>query len=194
MGESSGRAMRHGSCGSLSTKGGIHNAISPRVASGRKPMIERTPVSRWANVMSQRRWVASDNDTRPLESVTLSMASPSAVSARTSTVASGVGRMVRRVVTTNVTVLVAVASTAPSEVASIIGATDTPQPVSARAVSVASSGLLLMDHHSPVFFMDAHGSAGSSGLPFCRSSTECPSGERTKAIRPSRGGRRITTP
>lgn len=46
----------------------------------------------------------------------------------------------------------------------------------------------------PVFFIDAHGSLGSSASPFCRSSIEIPSGERTKAMRPSRGGRLIVTP
>ena len=45
-----------------------------------------------------------------------------------------------------------------------------------------------------VFFMDAHGSAGARASPFCRSSTDWPSGERTNAIRPSRGGRWMTTP
>ena len=46
----------------------------------------------------------------------------------------------------------------------------------------------------PVLAIDAHGSAGVSAEPACSSSTEIPSGERTKAIRPSRGGRLMTTP
>jgi hypothetical protein len=49
-------------------------------------------------------------------------------------------------------------------------------------------------HQWPVLGMDAHGSAGAFASPFCRSSTDCRSGERTKAMRPSRGGRLIVTP
>lgn len=52
----------------------------------------------------------------------------------------------------------------------------------------------VLAYHFPVFFMDAHGSAGGSGSPFCNSSMEMLSGDRTKAILPSRGGRLITTP
>src|SRR5947199_232423 len=51
-----------------------------------------------------------------------------------------------------------------------------------------------LPHHLPVFGMEAHGSFGGSGLPFCNSSIECLSGERTNAITPSRGGRLIVTP
>ena len=54
--------------------------------------------------------------------------------------------------------------------------------------------LLTGGHHSPVFCMLFHGSAGSSGSPFCSSSMEIPSGERMKAMLPSRGGRLIVTP
>ena len=46
----------------------------------------------------------------------------------------------------------------------------------------------------PVLSIDTQGSAGGSASPFCSSSTEILSGERTKAICPSRGGRLITTP
>ncbi|MGY3550828.1 hypothetical protein ACVW0W_006595 [Bradyrhizobium sp. USDA 4469] len=46
----------------------------------------------------------------------------------------------------------------------------------------------------PVFGIDAHGSAGAFGSPFCSSSIECRSGERTKAMLPSRGGRLMVTP
>ncbi|SRR6266540_1725319 len=49
-------------------------------------------------------------------------------------------------------------------------------------------------HHLPVFGIDAHGSFGGSGAPFCKSSIECLSGERTNAITPSRGGRLMVTP
>ena len=47
---------------------------------------------------------------------------------------------------------------------------------------------------SPVLGIDAHGSAGASASPFWSSSTEMPSGERTNAMWPSRGGRLIVTP
>ena len=49
-------------------------------------------------------------------------------------------------------------------------------------------------YHSPLFGIDDHGSAGARAAPFCSSSTEMLSGVRTKAIRPSRGGRLIVTP
>jgi NhaB family Na+:H+ antiporter len=42
--------------------------------------------------------------------------------------------------------------------------------------------------------MEAQGSRGGSAPPRCSSSIEMPSGERTKAMRPSRGGRLIVTP
>ena len=42
--------------------------------------------------------------------------------------------------------------------------------------------------------MLAHGSALGSGSPIWSSSIEMLSGDRTNAIRPSRGGRLITTP
>jgi len=46
----------------------------------------------------------------------------------------------------------------------------------------------------PVFGIEVHGSAGGFGSPFCNSSIECRSGERTKAMLPSRGGRLMVTP
>ena len=49
-------------------------------------------------------------------------------------------------------------------------------------------------HHLPVFGIELQGSAGGRASPFCRSSIEMLSGERTKAMRPSRGGRLMTTP
>ena len=49
-------------------------------------------------------------------------------------------------------------------------------------------------YHSPVFAMLAHGSAGGRGPSFCKSSTDMLSGERTKAMYPSRGGRWIVIP
>ena len=42
--------------------------------------------------------------------------------------------------------------------------------------------------------MDFQGSLGGCAPPFCSSSIEMRSGERTKAMRPSRGGRAIVTP
>lgn len=46
----------------------------------------------------------------------------------------------------------------------------------------------------PVLAMEVQGSAGARAAPFCKSSMETPSGERTKAMRPSRGGRLMVTP
>lgn len=46
----------------------------------------------------------------------------------------------------------------------------------------------------PVFGIETHGSAGAFGSPFWSSSIECRSGERTKAMLPSRGGRLMVTP
>lgn len=46
----------------------------------------------------------------------------------------------------------------------------------------------------PVLAIEAQGSAGASAPFFCSSSTEMPSGDRTNAIWPSRGGRLIITP
>src|SRR6202035_5175618 len=49
-------------------------------------------------------------------------------------------------------------------------------------------------HPCPVFGIEVHGSAGGFASPFCKSSIECRSGERTKAIWPSRGGRLMVMP
>ena len=49
-------------------------------------------------------------------------------------------------------------------------------------------------YHFPVFPIDFHGSCGGFGEPFCNNSIECLSGERTKAMTPSRGGRLMMTP
>ena len=46
----------------------------------------------------------------------------------------------------------------------------------------------------PVFGIDVQGSAGAFGSPFCNSSIECRSGERIKAMLPSRGGRLMVIP
>jgi hypothetical protein len=49
-------------------------------------------------------------------------------------------------------------------------------------------------HQCPVLGIEVHGSLGGSAAPFCSSSMDCLSGERTNAIMPSRGGRLIVTP
>jgi len=46
----------------------------------------------------------------------------------------------------------------------------------------------------PVFGIEVQGSAGGFGSPFCSSSIECRSGERTNAMLPSRGGRLMVMP
>ncbi len=49
-------------------------------------------------------------------------------------------------------------------------------------------------YHFPVLGMEAQGSALGRASPACRSSMLISSGERTKAMRPSRGGRLMVTP
>jgi len=49
-------------------------------------------------------------------------------------------------------------------------------------------------HHLPVFCIDFHGSASGSASPAYKISTLISSGERTNAMRPSRGGRLMVTP
>ena len=49
-------------------------------------------------------------------------------------------------------------------------------------------------HQCPVLAMDFQGSCGGRGVPFCNNSIDWRSGERTKAMLPSRGGRLIVTP
>jgi hypothetical protein len=49
-------------------------------------------------------------------------------------------------------------------------------------------------YQCPVLGIDSHGSCGGFGSPFCNSSIECRSGERTNAMLPSRGGRLMVTP
>ena len=57
-----------------------------------------------------------------------------------------------------------------------------------------SDFLVAACYHEPVLGIEAQGSCGGFGLPFCRSSIEMPSGERMKAMLPSRGGRLMVTP
>src|ERR1700739_879226 len=54
--------------------------------------------------------------------------------------------------------------------------------------------LFELSYQWPVFGIDVHGSAGGFASPFCSSSIECRSGERTKDICPSRGGRLMVMP
>lgn len=63
-------------------------------------------------------------------------------------------------------------------------------------VNAGRRGLFLSrgPYQWPVFGIDSHGSCGGFGSPFCNSSIECRSGERTKAMLPSRGGRLMVTP
>src|SRR5271155_2086081 len=49
-------------------------------------------------------------------------------------------------------------------------------------------------YHEPVLVMLVQGSAGGSPSAACSISMEMPSGVRTKAMRPSRGGRLIVMP
>jgi hypothetical protein len=53
---------------------------------------------------------------------------------------------------------------------------------------------LRLAHQWPVFGIEIHGSAGGLGSPFCSNSIECRSGERMKAMLPSRGGRLMVMP
>ena len=61
-------------------------------------------------------------------------------------------------------------------------------------MAFAASGKRMPGYHFPVFPIDFHGSCGGLGEPFCSNSIECLSGERTKAMTPSRGGRLMVTP
>jgi pimeloyl-ACP methyl ester carboxylesterase len=65
----------------------------------------------------------------------------------------------------------------------VVAAVDWLRSLSARAA-----------HQTPVLGIDAQGSAGGRAPSFWSSSTETPSGERTKAMWPSRGGRLMVTP
>ncbi len=56
------------------------------------------------------------------------------------------------------------------------------------------AGLWSRRYQLPVLAIEAQGSACGRASPFWISSIEMPSGERTKAMWPSRGGRLMTTP
>ena len=68
----------------------------------------------------------------------------------------------------------------------------------ANTAAISRLGMVFMSprrgYQLPVLGMDFHGSAAGSAVPFCSSSIEMSSGERTKAMCPSRGGRRMVTP
>ena len=63
-------------------------------------------------------------------------------------------------------------------------------PIQSRSVREQSPS----SHHFPLFGIETQGSLGGNGEPFCKISIECLSGERTKAMLPSRGGRLMVTP
>jgi hypothetical protein len=60
--------------------------------------------------------------------------------------------------------------------------------------AASASELRKASYQCPVFGIEAQGSAGGFASPFCKISIECRSGERTKAIWPSRGGRLMVMP
>ena len=64
----------------------------------------------------------------------------------------------------------------------------------ARMADVHEEVVQGLPYQWPVFGIEVHGSAGGFGSPFCKSSIECRSGERTKAMLPSRGGRLMVMP
>jgi hypothetical protein len=63
-----------------------------------------------------------------------------------------------------------------------------------RGWAIFQAGGASRRHQAPVFGMEAQGSRGGSAPPRCKSSIDMPSGDRTKAMWPSRGGRLIVTP
>ena len=64
-----------------------------------------------------------------------------------------------------------------------------------RSYLASASGKFAAEHHHvPVLAIEDHGSRRGSAAPFCRISIEMLSGELTKAMRPSRGGRLIVRP
>ena len=71
------------------------------------------------------------------------------------------------------------------------GAYNRDRPLVSQAAFVRILG---QAYQLPVFTIDTQGSVGSSGSPCWSSSMDMPSGERTNAIRPSRGGRKIVVP
>lgn len=70
-----------------------------------------------------------------------------------------------------------------------------PRPIDAsrRSIKGATAGSGA-GYQWPVLGIESHGSAGASASPFCSSSIDCLSGERTNAIWPSRGGRLMVMP
>src|ERR1700710_103380 len=64
----------------------------------------------------------------------------------------------------------------------------------AQLILNGGRGIATRLYQCPVFGIEAHGSAGGFASPFCSSSIECRSGERTNAIWPSRGGRLMVMP
>ena len=61
-------------------------------------------------------------------------------------------------------------------------------------MAIANEILTGGSYQLPVFAIEAHGSAFGRAGPFCSNSIEILSGDLTKAMLPSRGGRLIVTP
>jgi len=62
-------------------------------------------------------------------------------------------------------------------------ATSLKRHIQSLITSSAIPGMRLIDHHQvPTFGISTQGFRGGKGLPFCNSSTEIPSGDRTNAI------------
>jgi hypothetical protein len=76
----------------------------------------------------------------------------------------------------------------------IVSSSNLPKRKRENAKYVPAQLRLRLAYQWPVFCIELHGSAGGFGSPFCNSSIECRSGERIKAMEPSRGGRLMVTP
>ncbi len=68
------------------------------------------------------------------------------------------------------------------------------QIIRSLCVLQADSFCIRSFYQTPVFGIDAQGSRFGRASPVCSNSIEMLSGERTNAMRPSRGGRLIVTP
>ena len=77
-----------------------------------------------------------------------------------------------------------------------VGATwyDPKTPLAEYEAAIEPARHPRSDYQAPTFGIEVQGSAGASEPSFCSSSMEMPSGERTKAMWPSRGGRLMVTP
>src|SRR5690606_28824119 len=139
--------------------------------------------------------------TRP--SSDLSSASRRSGSARSATARRGRSRTTRRRKAASATAASTSASSRSCSLSSVGAAVQPriPRRADLGVTPVAAGQPLLPKregggggYHLPVFGIDCQGSCGGSASPFCSSSIEMLSGERTNAMRPSRGGRLIVTP